>query len=562
MNLIAGITDKPGPAICIFAYKRPDHLRKVLKALAGNQPAASLPLIVFVDGPRNHSDQPLVNDVIAVSRQAFGFESVQVRLRNNNLGLYISLTNGISEVLSEYSSVIVIEDDILVSPHFLRFMLDALELYRDIPEVASIHGFTPPIRNHLPDTFFLRGADCWGWATWRDRWQLFRHDAGAMAMEIIDRGLVYEFDLLGSYPYLEMLKGRASGANNSWAICWHASCFLPGKLTLYPGKSLVSNIGLDNSGEHCGPSPMMSIPTFGTQPVVVSPIPLEVDQSLLEVYSAHFMFNQYLFSRMTALFVLFLKRAKRRFLSRLSSGNIKLIGPYDSYDDALHHSTGYDSSVVVGKVEYAVRSVLDGTFKYERDGTAFTEKPKGLPIEAILKQITPQVDRIIDFGGGLGGMFISYSEYFDSGAERYVVEQPSFLERGRVLSSEYALNLNFTCIDDLASLHQAPTLLVLSCVLMYVNSWETLLGLLISVTKPEYIFVDRQGIYNRDSDGFYVQSCGTYYASEVSYPFTLLSRRKFLNFFSAMGYRLVRTGKNPLHTGWPSHYFFLFTTRD
>jgi hypothetical protein len=49
-----------------------------------------------------------------------------------------------------------------------------------------------------------------------------------------------------------MLQSQIRGANDSWAIRWHASTFLADKLTLYPGRSLVDNIGNDSSGTHCG----------------------------------------------------------------------------------------------------------------------------------------------------------------------------------------------------------------------------------------------------------------------------------------------------------------------
>ena len=51
-----------------------------------------------------------------------------------------------------------------------------------------------------------------------------------------------------------MLEGQIKGLNNSWAVRWHASAFLADKLTLYPGRSLVHNIGNDNTGTHCGTS--------------------------------------------------------------------------------------------------------------------------------------------------------------------------------------------------------------------------------------------------------------------------------------------------------------------
>ena len=303
-------------AICIFAYKRPDHLKRVLDALAANAPAACLPLIVYVDGPRGVSDQASVAETTRVAEQATGFVSVEVRSSPENLGLYRSLTGGISEILTEYESIIVLEDDILTSPHFLQFMLDGLELYQDSPEVGSITGYTPPIRKELPETFFLRGADCWGWATWRDCWALYRHDAKAMAREIRDRGLARDFDLLGHYPYLAMLEGRAAGKNNSWAICWHASCFLAGKLMLCLGKSLVSNIGLDNSGEHCGPSALLSTKIDAERPVRVQSIPLIVDPSILNAYSSHFIVVNQRLKQVGSLFRRVAKRILRfSFLS-------------------------------------------------------------------------------------------------------------------------------------------------------------------------------------------------------------------------------------------------------
>jgi hypothetical protein len=309
-------------AICIFAYKRPDHLKRVLDALAANAPAACLPLIVYVDGPRGVADKASVAETTRVAEQARGFLSVEVRSSSENLGLYRSLTGGISEVLAVYESIIVLEDDILTSPHFLQFMLDGLELYRVNNDVGSISGYTPPIKHELPETFFLRGADCWGWATWRDRWALYRHDAKAMAREIRDRGLAREFDLLGNYPYLNMLDGRAAGKNNSWAICWHASCFLAGKLILYPGKSLVVNIGLDHSGEHCGPSTLMSTSLDDAPPVRCECIPLMVEPSIFNLYASHFKVSNTGFRMAASLFKRVVKRIKNFFYQLINPNSI------------------------------------------------------------------------------------------------------------------------------------------------------------------------------------------------------------------------------------------------
>jgi hypothetical protein len=49
-----------------------------------------------------------------------------------------------------------------------------------------------------------------------------------------------------------MLNNQIYGKCDSWCIRWHASAFLNNKLTLYPGMSLINNIGVDGTGVHCG----------------------------------------------------------------------------------------------------------------------------------------------------------------------------------------------------------------------------------------------------------------------------------------------------------------------
>ena len=44
-----------------------------------------------------------------------------------------------------------------------------------------------------------------------------------------------------------------AGRVDSWAIRWCYASFRLGRVNVYPVKSLVTNIGLDDSGVHCGP---------------------------------------------------------------------------------------------------------------------------------------------------------------------------------------------------------------------------------------------------------------------------------------------------------------------
>jgi hypothetical protein len=162
-----------------------------------------------------------------------------------------SIIEGVTEVLARYERIIVLEDDMVTSPHFLSYMNEALDRFADDERVISAHGYVYPVQETLPEAFFLRGADCWGWATWRRGWSLFNPDGQALLDELKRRSLIKAFDFNGAYGYSKMLEGQIKGTNDSWAIRWYASAFLADKLTLYPGRSLVHNIGNDSSGTHC-----------------------------------------------------------------------------------------------------------------------------------------------------------------------------------------------------------------------------------------------------------------------------------------------------------------------
>lgn len=243
------IDTRPAP-VALFAYMRYDHLSTTVCTLAANPEAPRTHLTVFCDAAKKPEHQTGVDAVRRFAALIEGFASVTVVERERNLGLAASIIDGVTRVVNDHGRVIVVEDDLMLSPHFLRYMNDALDLYSSDEKVASIHGYCYPVTRQLPETFFMRGADCWGWATWKRAWAHFREDGSALLEELERRGLVLEFDYDGNYGFSRMLRDHIAGRNDSWAIRWHASCFLDGLLTLYPGRSLVHNIGNDSSGTH------------------------------------------------------------------------------------------------------------------------------------------------------------------------------------------------------------------------------------------------------------------------------------------------------------------------
>lgn len=260
--------------IALFAYARLDHLRQTVTSLLTNAECRETRLYVFCDGPKHEGLKAQTDSVRAYVDRIEGFASVTRICRDQNLGLARSIIDGVSDALTRHDSVIVMEDDLMVSPYFLKFMNDGLRLYRDEERVASIHGYCYPVEETLPETFFLCGADCWGWATWSRAWRHFEPDGQKLLSELKRKGLMRAFDLDGAYPFTRMLRNQVIGKNDSWAVRWHASCFLKNLLTLYPGRSLVNNIGTDDSGTHCATTDDF-LQVLAETPVTVARIDLQ-----------------------------------------------------------------------------------------------------------------------------------------------------------------------------------------------------------------------------------------------------------------------------------------------
>lgn len=261
-------TDMPAPII-LFVYNRFTHTLQVVKALLANEQASSSDLFIYSDAPKTEKIQGDVEKIRSYLRNIRGFKSITIVERKTNWGLANNIIDGVTSVVNEYGKVIVLEDDLVVSPYFLKYMNEALDLYEKEEQVACIHGYVYPVKRKLPETFFIKGADCWGWATWKRSWDLFCSDGKALLNEIEKRNLKKEFDFNNSYPYFRMLKDQIEGKNNSWAVRWYASAFLQNKYTLYPGRSLIKQIGVDGSGTHCGVNEMFNV-TLTDSPIELS----------------------------------------------------------------------------------------------------------------------------------------------------------------------------------------------------------------------------------------------------------------------------------------------------
>lgn len=236
--------------VVLFVFARVDHTKRTLDSLAENELASQSDLIVYSDAARNQKEEITVNEVRALLKSIKGFRSVTVIERQTNYGLARNIIEGVTDVCKRFGRVIVLEDDLVTSPSFLCFMNAALERYQADKEVWHISGWNYPIDpTGLGDAFFLRVMNCWGWATWADRWQHYEKNTEKLIAEF-DRRMIRKFDLEDSGVFWSQVLQNQRGRINTWAIYWYAAIFKNGGLCLNPTTSYVDNIGHDGSGTH------------------------------------------------------------------------------------------------------------------------------------------------------------------------------------------------------------------------------------------------------------------------------------------------------------------------
>ena len=242
----------PAP-IALFAYKRPDHTLRCLKALSRCGLASESVLYIFCDGAKGVSDRGDVERVRDLARSRKWCGDVRIILGERNRGLADSIISGVSMLCDEYGKAIVLEDDLVVSPFFLQYMNDALALYEKTEQVMQISGymFDVDVKSNT-DAFFLPFTTSWGWATWARAWKHFDPSMADYHLLAKERDLRRRFNLDGAYDFYAMLTRQKEGKLDSWAIRWYLSVFITHGLVLYPRKSLVQNKGWDESGVHCG----------------------------------------------------------------------------------------------------------------------------------------------------------------------------------------------------------------------------------------------------------------------------------------------------------------------
>jgi len=237
--------------IAIFAYNRPEHLRHTLETLTRCEGFTESPILFFGDGPKNTDEAALVQQSRDMAKSILGSKA-EYYFRDQNIGLAQSIISGVNRAIKTYGRVIVIEDDLELSPEYLNFMNQALDKYAQDDRVFQVSGYIFDLDTSyaIDRAFFSPFISSWGWGTWERAWKKFDPDALGWQALLKDKALRHRFNLDNSYDYTTMLLRQHMGAIDSWAVRWYWSVFKENGLVLYPPSSMLKNTGLDGSGTH------------------------------------------------------------------------------------------------------------------------------------------------------------------------------------------------------------------------------------------------------------------------------------------------------------------------
>lgn len=246
------ITIKKFAPIVLFTYNRPKHTKETIGALKENQYAIDSDLIIYSDAPKKEIDIEKVNEVREYLKTITGFKSLKIIEQNENKGLARSIIDGVTEIVNLHGIIIVLEDDVVVSKFFLKYVNRALECYKDNNKVMQVGTtlFKNTNKYGIDKAFFSRVPDSPCWATWDRAWLNFNKDPKSLIATFTEQD-IKKFDLNCKTGFWQQVLDNNDNKINTWAIFWYASMFLNDGLVLYPPISMNRNIGFDGSGVHC-----------------------------------------------------------------------------------------------------------------------------------------------------------------------------------------------------------------------------------------------------------------------------------------------------------------------
>jgi hypothetical protein len=233
--------------IALFCFKRLDTLKSCIESLKMCSESINTDLIIFSDTARNEGESQKVNEVRHYLTQITGFKTIRIIYREENYGVDYNIIRGIQQMSQEYDSFIIVEDDLVVSNQFLRFMNAGLEHFISFEKVLTLSAFNyvKIPKKYIWDCYFAQRSNPWGWATWSYKIKNVEWDLALTNNFLSNPVEMKDFNVWGS-DRSRMLQRTLKNEIRAWDIRLDYYQFKNNFFTAFTSKNLVINNGFNS----------------------------------------------------------------------------------------------------------------------------------------------------------------------------------------------------------------------------------------------------------------------------------------------------------------------------
>ena len=247
--------------ILISVYDREIHLKKCIESLQKCKESKDSIIVITSDYPKSKMLLDKINTIRDYILTIKGFKKVIPIFFEKNVGCDFAHEFGRKKIFEISNEFISMEDDIVVSPHFLTYMNYGLSFYKDDPKVFSICGFSPYIltKNYSKFNIELVSSNrwnAWGFGSWKNKFQQhlkFRYDT-SLIKNLENENNKGELKLISDklsrnyYPhFLYCIKENKLPAFDHLVSLY---CLKNNLVNIYCQSTFTKNYGHDGSGLH------------------------------------------------------------------------------------------------------------------------------------------------------------------------------------------------------------------------------------------------------------------------------------------------------------------------
>lgn len=281
-------------AVLLITFNRPQYTAQVLEAL---KKAGVKRLYVFKDGPRPFNEDDRVNS-LAVEKMVDSIDwpcDVKTNYLNNNLGCGWGPYTAISWAFKNEEKLIILEDDVVPSEPFFKYMNHILEKYRDDEKVNFASGWCPSPSDAVfndRDYTFTEYAPTLGWGTWKRVWDNFSLNEKYTLKPFFQHGgFTNQFASMEENVYqntkYRIRKNPLGESFHSWDYQFYVHCRISGALGIIPSKTLIQYVGRD--GTHHTDDSFFEVRVANDYKIVQEPDAIALDSDFeYRIFKAQF----------------------------------------------------------------------------------------------------------------------------------------------------------------------------------------------------------------------------------------------------------------------------------